>query len=64
MEAVHNLTTVDMIGRALHTHEVLLVDSCLRRNLLVRACTCGYLLTGATMSEVQAAYREHAVLVL
>lgn len=60
----HTLTTLDMCGRIIHPYEAMIIDSALRRDLLVRVCSCGQLCVGATMDDVQTIYNDHAVGVL
>lgn len=55
----HRLTTLDVVGRSIHPFEARIIDACLRRDMLVRMCTCGFICAGATLADVQSAYTSH-----
>lgn len=57
--ARHELTTIDMIGRALNIFECALIANSMQQDLLVRACTCGYICIGATMNDVKHSHQDH-----
>lgn len=59
MMCEHNLTTLDVVGRRIHPFEAMLIDACLRRDMLVRMCTCGYVCAGNTLDEVRAVHTSH-----
>jgi hypothetical protein len=55
----HRLTTLDVVGRRIHPFEARIIDACLRRDMLVRMCTCGFICAGATMFDVLTQHESH-----